>query len=791
VFLLLRESGLLEGDYKNSSLYQTSLKLGIIGRPETDEPPPSDGTDETALGQTDDLVLAVEGMWCSSCAWLIEKAVGAVPGVQRVRVLYASDTARISYRPELVSPEQITASIHHLGYSTARRSGEVEAGSREGTSLLLRMGVALFAMMNVMMFSYVLYFGYVIELPDEVRSLFPLILLGFATPVVFWCGAPIHTKALRSMLAGIPTMEVLFSMGIGASYLYSVYSLLTGGTHYYFDTSVSLTALLLVGKYIELSAKQRTSESIRRLYEMLPKKVRIKAPEGERLVSIQKLSPGDRFVVKSGEKIPADGLVLEGRGIVDESLLTGESKPVEKVQGDELAASSMLTNGVLEVAATRIGGHTMVATLISLVEQALAGKSDLEQTVDRITRYFIPAVVVLALSVGGILWFEGASAESVLLRFIAVLVIACPCALGMATPLAVAAGIGHAARRGILIRNGAALQKAAGVDTMVFDKTGTLTEGKFTLLGSRVPGMSEERALSLAASLEQGSNHPIARAFMEAAALRGMRPDAATIDEIPEGRGIVGKIGAVRVAMGTAELVRASGYSLSGETRELTERETASGHTIVYMGATGMTEAGYFVLGDSLRASAPESVARLQRMGLSVLLLSGDMAGTTAVIARRAGIPEFSAGVGPVEKIESVKQLQFRKRRVGMVGDGVNDAPALAQSDLGIAMGTGTDIAMESAPVTLLRSDLTLVPEAILIARRSVRVIHQNLAWAFMYNSAGIVLAVLGLLNPFMAAVAMLASSISVALNSMRASHPAGVFGTRIKEILLPWLEPR
>ncbi|MBX2990708.1 MAG: cation-translocating P-type ATPase [Bacteroidetes bacterium] len=783
MFILLNESGLLQGDYKGSELYQTSLKLGIIGKPEDDtrssEPSPEE------LNECKELVLRVDGMWCSSCSWLIEKVVGGENGVVHSRILYASDTAKIFYKPEIISPEHIVKRIERLGYSTNSRDASIAESRPERKSLLIRMGVALFLVMNLMYFSYTLYVGYFQELPPQILSLIPAILFGLASPAVFWCAIPIHRKAWQSLRGMAPTMELLFSIGIFSAFFYSTYELFSGGEHFYFDTAGSLVALLLVGKFIELSAKHKTSESINRLYQMLPKKVRIKAPEGERLVAVDKLSVGDRFIVKSGEKIPADGVVVEGNAIVDESLLTGESKSIEKRVGSAVVASSMNVNGVIDVEAVRIGNDTALSSIIKLVERALSSRSELEQMVDRFARVFIPAIIVVAFGVGIVLALTGAGVETALIRSITILVIACPCALGMATPLAIAAGIGYAAKRGILIRDGAALQVVGRVSTVVFDKTGTLTEGKFTLLNT----LSDEH-LRLVASLEQSSNHPIAQAIVDAARGRGLQLTEATHVQILDGKGITGIVEGTQLAAGSMRCVLDSGFDIDEGAVEISEREAELGHTIVFLGVGRVKNAVPMVLGDSLKPSSHSAIEQLTKAGVAVRLLSGDMEKTTSAVARNAGIDLYTAQALPSDKIEAIKKFQNAQHIVAMVGDGVNDAPALAQADVGIAMGGGTEIAVESATITLLRDDLTLVPEALDISKRSFAAVKQNLAWAYFYNSIGIILAILGYLNPFIAAIAMLASSLSVVLNSMRVSLPKGMFSKRLVEILFPWIEP-
>lgn len=787
VFLLLRESGLLDGDYKNSELYRTSLRLGIIARPEEETSAHADALPD--LSGCRELVFHVDGMWCSSCSWLIEKVLASEPGVAHARVLYASDTAKIFYHPHRIAPEDIAKRIEALGYRVATRDAEPEERWSERNALLIKMGVALFLMNNLMLFSYALYIGYFQELPAEILALFPWLLFLLAIPSVFWCAVPIHRKAWRSLRAAAPTMELLYSLGILSAFSYSTYQLLAGGSHFYFDTAGGLVGLLLVGKFIEVSAKHKASENIHRLYRLLPKKVRLKTPEGERLVAIEKLQVADRFVVKAGEKIPADGIVVAGRAVVDESLLTGEATPVEKAVGARVIASSLNMNGFLEIEATRIGNTTMLSSIVTLVERALSSKSELEQTVDKVARVFVPAVVVLALAVGVLLAFAGAGIEEALLRAITLLAIACPCALGMATPLAVAAGIGRAARRGLLIRDASALHLAGKVTAVVLDKTGTVTHGTFSIRAVSGTPLPTSIVLRLLASLEQASSHPIAHAFMEAACREHLLLSEPTQVHFVQGMGIEGLVEGKRVVVGNQRFVLNAGFRCDDTAREMINREAEAGRTVVFFGIEGNAHAGHVVLGDAIKPTAQQAISALAKLGAHVYLLSGDRESTTRAVATQVGIEQYNAGALPEEKNEVIAQLQADGNVVAMVGDGVNDAPALARADIGIALGNGTEYAMASASVTLLRDDLTLIAEAIELSRRTTRTVKQNLAWAFLYNSIGISLAVAGALNPFMAAIAMLASSISVVFNSMRLSYPKGLLTKRLAEILFPWIE--
>lgn len=787
VFLILAESGVLEGDFRSSDLYQTSLRLGIIGQPVVEEAAAT--VDEQLPEDGQELVLHVDGMWCSSCSWLIEKVIGAEPGVARAKVLYASDTAKVVFRPAQVSADHIRARIGSLGYVATERDADPGERSAERRSLLLRMGVALFLMNNLMFFSYTLYVGYFQDLPPAITAMFPWILFGFALPAVFWCGMPIHRKAFRSLRAGVPTMELLFSIGIFSAFFFSVYQLLNGGENYYFDTCGGLVALLLVGKLIEVTAKHRASEGVHRLYTMMPQKVRVKAPEGERLISAAKVQPGEIFIVRSGEKIPADGTVLLGGGVVDESLLTGESRLVKKSEGAKVLASSMNVNGIMEVRVDACGKDTILSSIIRMVEGALASKSDLERMVDRVARVFIPGVLVVSVLTGIMMLALGSGMEASILRAITVLLIACPCVLGMATPLAVAAGIGHAASRGILVRDGMVLEVLGSASAAVFDKTGTLTAGNFAC--EEIHGVTEQTGdlLRLAASLEQASSHPVAQAIIRVARKHRLSLAPATDVTIVDGQGIRGRVEGRDVILGTRAFLESLGMRPSPATEDAAGRAATDGKTVVYGGILPGGIPAAFVLGDSLKPSARPAVDHLEKLGVEVQLLSGDMEATTAAIARQAGIRDFAAGALPAGKIDMIRDLQGQGKRVVMVGDGVNDAPALAQADVGIAMGGGTEMAIRSAPVTLLRDDLTLIPEAVEIARRGTRIMKQNLVWAFLYNTVGIVLAASGLMNPLLAAGAMVASSLSVVLNSMRVNHPRRAFSRRLIEILFPWIE--
>lgn len=793
VFLILSESGMLEGDYKNSDIYQTSLKLGIIADPEKEKKPeiktslPS--AEETTNQQ--ELQLQIGGMWCSACSWLIEKVVSGQPGVTETNVLFAADTARIRYRPEMISAEQIKSQISRLGYSAKERAEMTEKTEQEKKGLLLRMGIAIFLVVNLMMLNSVIYVGYFQDISPQIEKLFILILWAFATPSVVWCAWPIHKKAWYSFRALAPTMELLLSIGILTAYIFSIFVLASGGTHVYFDTSASLVALVLLGKYIETAARQKAGDSLHRLYEMLPRKVRLKTNRGERFVSIDQLSLNDHFVVKPGEKIPADGVIVKGNTAVDESLLTGESRPVQKHPSMTVVGASLNINGLIEVRASNIKEDSALSQIIQLVENALFSKSDIQRLVDRIAKWFVPAVLGISLATLAFLLFSGHTIEQALIRAITVVVIACPCALGIATPLAVTAGIGYAAKKGILIRDGSVMQKISRMKTLFFDKTGTVTTGRFSVLEHLHPGnLPQNECLSLIAAVESESSHPIAAAIVTYTNEKQIEKLEASNVQSLEGLGMQGNVAEHQILIGNRQLIEQNGTEISPELDEHAVAAEESGYTSVFYSIPSEKSFGLLILGDQIKENTESVIQTLKKSKLECHLISGDSETTTASIAGQIGFDRYQAQQSPQDKIKSIQTVQKDGNCVGMVGDGINDAPSLAQADVGIAIGSGTELAIASSDIVLLNSNLDCVREAVSISERTVKTIKQNLIWAFCYNTVGIFLAIAGVLNPLIAATAMLFSSISVVLNSIRLHEGPGKVRTRIIEIFMPWIEP-
>lgn len=810
VYLILWESGTIQAgqDIRETELFRRSLQLGLVSnrrpenphfwqdRPEVGHP----NTDASAPGE--ELLLHVNGMWCTSCAWLIEHALKSLPGIVQAEASFATDLVKVRYCPQDLPPDKIIARINALGYRAERYTTDSETADAERRDLLIRTGIAAFLWANVMSFSLVLYAGYFEQISGSVRRGLPFVLMALATPVVFYCAQPVLRLAWRGLLNRAIRMEVLLAIGILAAYGYSVVQAFRGEIHLYFDTATVIVTLVLAGKLIERGAKERVSQWIAALHRMMPNKARLIARGEERFVSVQALEPGQVFVVKAGEHVPADGLVIDGQSHVDESLLTGEATPIGKHSGDLVAAGSVNLDGLLHVQATRSAGDSALSRIIQQVEQALGSRCDLERTVDRVSRVFVPCVVLIAAATFLFTWLVGsATMGQALMRGITVLVIACPCALGLATPLTITAAFGAACRRGILVRDSRVLETVRKIDTVILDKTGTVTEGKFSLielisceqpqaepvLAGRHDGRSiesrpsleiespfdNEEALSLLSSLERFSEHPLGEAVTKLAQARKCSVyDAASV-EIHKGRGITGVVNDRSVFAGNRRLIAELGIQIAPEVEPPARESEAEGKTVSFMGWGGRIRA-LAIFGDRVKAEAAPLIEELKRRGIEVRLVSGDSPATTKWTASAVGIDSFESEILPEQKAEVVRRLQERGAVVAMVGDGINDAPALAQADLGIAMASGTDIAMRAAAVILMNGSILKVLDVFDLSSRTMRVVHQNLFWAFFYNSLGISLAVAGLLNPIMAAAAMLLSSVSVVGNSLRLARRVG-----------------
>jgi heavy metal translocating P-type ATPase len=800
VYAILLESGALAAgqNIRETEVFRRSLELGLISNPETGtQPKPQIEVDPGK--PTKEILLQVNGMWCSACAWLIERALRGLPGVVSADVFFASDLAKVTYCPQSLPPDSIAARIRKLGYEAGEYAGESIEARSESRDLLLRLGVAVFLWANIMGLSTVLYVGYFEQIAASASRFVPFVLWFLCTPLVFYCAWPI----LRTAAFGIRNlqirMESLLALGILAAYSLSAAQTLRGQTHLYFDTAAAIVTLVLAGKLIERVAKDRASRSIARLYRLLPKKVRVLTAAGERFVSIDALVPGQVFLVKAGERLPADGIVVEGETHVDESLLTGEAAPVRKRISDSVVSGSLNVDGVIHVRATRIGDESALAQIIQLVERALSSRAPIEKTVDRVSRIFVPAVVLLAALEFAVLLATHSGVVPAMLRATTLLVIACPCALGLATPLAITAAVGRAARQGLLISDSRVLETMGTIDVVVLDKTGTVTRGDFRLAeyalnriqvnafatsehGDRTGSLSTEHhegamfldeVLPFLAGLETYSEHLLGRAVVQYAREHGVVSLEAQQVEIHKGEGISGKIGGRHIFIGNQRLMRRSRCRWDTDT-ELRMRDFQEvGRTVALFGWDGIAR-GILAFGDQIKDGAVEMVENLRARGILVKLVTGDAWPTAAVVARKINVDDFTAEASPAGKARIVEELQRAGKRVALIGDGVNDAPALARADLGIALGTGADIAMGAAPVVLVSGSLAKVEEMFRLSSKATRVVRQNLFWAFCYNAIGLALALSGVVTPIFAAAAMLFSSSSVVVNSMRLTRQEG-----------------
>ncbi|MEO8371050.1 MAG: cation-translocating P-type ATPase [Candidatus Solibacter sp.] len=748
VHAILVESGIVAAgqDFRDTELFQRSLKLGLIsrGNPENLQPAiPADA-------ETKEAVFQLGGMWCTSCGWLIEHALTGIRGVAAAEVTFTSDLLKVRYCPQFVPRDSIVDRIATLGYRATEYTGDSAPADAERKDLLLRTGIAAFLSMNVMMFSLVVYASYFEPITGAGRYV-PLLLMALATPSVFYCAAPVLRIAWAGARAATVRMETLLAMGILMAYGYSAVQAIRGDNRVYFDTACAIVTLVLTGKVIERGAKERARRALTLLHRLMPSKARIVQDGHSRFVSVDALHPGAIFRVKAGERLPADGVVTEGRSHVDESVLTGESAPVPKGAGDVVVCGSINTGSALEVRATRVGADSTLAQIVRRVEQSAASRTRMERSVDRVSRFFVPVVLILAtLTFAG--WqmrtgeFGGA-----LMHAIAVLVIACPCALGIATPLALTAAVAAAGRRGILVSDTRVLETIRGVQVVILDKTGTATFGDFALRET-VGDMSRMAELS---AVEAWSEHPIARA------LRAQYPAADSAHDVVvnSGRGITGVVQGTSYFLGNRAMLVELGTPFA-------EWPSLTG-SVVYFGWDGAVR-GALCFGDRVRPEAAELCADLKRRGIRTMLLSGDTRSTTAETAALIGAGEWIAEALPERKVEVIRELQQQGMVVAMIGDGVNDAPSLAQADLGIALGSGADIARHAAPLVLMSGSLQAVSETLDLAARTFRIVRQNLFWAFAYNVAGITLAMAGVLNPILAAAAMVLSSLSVIGNSRR-----------------------
>lgn len=694
---------------------------------------------------TTSVTLSVGGMTCSSCAARIEKRLNRIDGVH-ASVNFATEQAAITY-PDSVTTDELVAAVEATGYTASidKADGTTETAylPRLLVSLALTIPVIALSMIPALQFPH-----------------WPLWALTLATPVVFWGAWPLHHAAWTNLRHGAATMDTLVSLGVLTSYLWSAWMLSTGSDHLYLEVAATVTTLILAGKFFETRAKRQSGAALRALLDLGAKDVAVLRDGREIRVPIEELAVGDTFVVRPGEKIATDGVVMTGTSAVDASMLTGESVPVEVGPGDQLAGATVNAGGRLEVKATRVGADTQLAQMARLVADAQSGKADVQRLADRVSAVFVPVVIGLALLtlVGWLV--AGGTVSAALTAAVSVLIIACPCALGLATPTALLVGTGRGAQLGILIKGPQVLESTRKVDTVVLDKTGTVTTGKMTVAAVHA---QSDNVLRLAGALEHASEHPIAQAIATLAAADGPLP-AVTDFVNHDGRGVTGVVDGHEVAVGRRSWLTAEA---APELQTAAQHAETEGRTPVWVAVDGAI-AGVIVVSDTVKDTAAEAIAELKKLGLTPVLLSGDNARAAGAVAAEVGIETVIAEVLPADKVDEVKRLQDQGRVVAMVGDGVNDAAALAQADLGLAMGTGTDVAIEASDLTLVSGDLRAAGDAIRLSRATLKTIKGNLFWAFAYNVAAIPLAAAGMLNPMIASAAMAFSSLFVVSNSLR-----------------------
>jgi Cu2+-exporting ATPase len=725
--------------------------------------------------------IILDGIRCASCVWLNEKILHRTRGVTYANVNYATHKAKIRWNPNETGIDNILARIKSIGYTPkpfTSKAYEKELENRK-RDLLMRFGTASFFSMQLMIYSIALYAGYFQGIDEETKNIFHLISLLLTTPVVFYSGWPFINGALRGVRNLHFNMDLLIMTGAGSAYLYSIYEMFSGGK-VYFDTAAMIITLILLGRYIEAGAKGKASQAITRLLSLSPKEARKvvsgqqSAVSGQRLQSLERkmtiissINVEDMIEVIPGEKIPLDGIVIEGSSEVDESMLTGESKPVSKSAGSEVFCGTQNLYGNFIFKVNKTAGDTVLSQIIKTVEEAQARRAPVQTTADRVVGIFVPAILLLSFATWLYWIFHGSFTTNAVMNAVSVLVIACPCALGLATPLAILVGTTKGASKGILIKGGDVIEKSKNIGIIVLDKTGTLTEGRPILSSFKGIGISDTEALRLASSLERLSEHSIGKALVSASKVLELN-DVTDFKAYP-GRGLKGVINGKPVLIGNREFMESYGIDVAADRKLLSEIESSelSGATVVYLSYEGNL-AGIFSVSDTVRKEAADVVKMLKHKGLDVAMITGDNIKTAAAVAREAGIDTVKAQMSPVEKAEEIKRMQESGRRVIMVGDGINDAPALVQADVGIAMGRATDIALESSDMVLMRNDLRLLPYAVNLSKKTFSVIRQNIFWAFFYNTVAIPLAVVGILHPIVAAGAMALSSLSVVGNSLR-----------------------
>ena len=718
---------------------------------------------------TDKTELDVFGMTCAACSNRIEKILNKQDGVKLATVNLSTETAVVEYNPALVDTDALIGKVKNLGYDAKPKAEAEEKQSHKEKELKsmktkLIISAVLTAPLLITMFVHL----FNMTIPAIFMN--PWFQFAIATPVQFIIGWQFYTGAYRSLRSGGANMDVLVALGTSAAYFYSLYEgIRTIGNpayepHLYFETSAVIITLILFGKYLEARAKSQTTNALSSLLNLQAKEARVLRDGVETMIPVEEVTVGDRLVVKPGEKIPVDGTVVKGRTSVDESMITGESIPIEKGIDAEVIGATINKNGTIEMEATKVGKDTALASIVKVVEDAQGSKAPIQRLADVISGYFVPIVVVIAILTFSIwmLFVQPGQVEPALIASIAVLVIACPCALGLATPTSIMVGTGKAAESGILFKGGEHLERTHELNAIVLDKTGTITKGKPEV--TNFTGDTE--TLQLLASAEKGSEHPLAEAIVAYATENDI--EFLNVDDftaIP-GHGIKTVISKQEILVGNRKLMQDNQVEIKNADQEMVQLEN-EGKTAMLIAVNGVYR-GIVAVADTVKETAKDAIKELKNQGLEVIMLTGDNERTAEAIAKQVGISKVIAQVLPEEKAEKIEELQAEDKKVAMVGDGINDAPALAVADIGIAIGTGTEVAIEAADVTILGGELLLIPKAIKISHKTIKNIRQNLFWAFGYNTAGIPIAAIGLLAPWIAGAAMALSSVSVVTNSLR-----------------------
>lgn len=708
-----------------------------------------------------EIALIIEGIRCASCVWLLEKLIHKVQGVETIRVNYGTHRAQIRFNPKETTPKEIFTNISRLGYLPhPYTSGAAQqAAAKEQRSLLIRFGTAAFLSMQVMGFSFALYGGYFHGIDPSIRETIQYFAAAVATPVVFYSGWPFFAGAWRSIRNKAPSMDLLITLGVTTAYSYSIYSMLAGG-EVYFDTAAMIITLILLGRLFEGSARNRSISGIDKLLRLAPESANLMAGENLQVVASTSLKPGDLILVRPGERIPVDGWIHRGKTELDEATISGEPMPVLRRQGDSVLAGTLNLSSSIQLQVEKVAAESFIARMALMVEEAQNRKAPIQSLADKVATLFVPFVTLTAAGTW-LFWFlHDVQSTAALLNAVSVLIVACPCALGLATPTAVLVASGNAATRGILFRGGDILEMTARIGTIAFDKTGTLTLGRPTVKKIiPAPGQSEASLLKIVSQVENGSSHPIARGIIDRAKAAGIHIGPTSSVETVLGRGL-------RMVSSEGEILVGSLAFLEECSVKIPAVESGS-LTEVYVSLAGLWM-GTLLIVDPLREEAASAVEQLQQIGLRTVLLTGDRLATAQEVSSKLAISDFHSNLNPADKTEWIRTHQEAGEKILMVGDGINDAPALSLADVGCAMAGGTDIALETSDLVLTRANLGRLYEAIYIARKTLLVIKQNLFWAFAYNLITIPLAASGNLAPVWAALTMACSSVIVVSNSLR-----------------------